>query len=253
MADKGVARLGDSGSHGGAIITGATTIIVNNRPMARVGDIYACPTHGTNPIISGVRSGFAEGMLVAHVGSKTACGAVIISGSPDTIADDSVSITDTSVMWQNPLVGDNVNGYQTQSDAAKAALANANPASIAANLEYGGLIYRDDSTGKYHYSGPVIGDDQGVSPYDAGHPAGTTVVGYYHTHGDYSTVGPSGKAIRTSDPTADRFNSDHFSDTDKDIADRRVSGNADYRAYLGTPGGDFLEYNPTTRRESPLP
>jgi uncharacterized Zn-binding protein involved in type VI secretion len=92
MAEKGVARFGDTGSHGGTIISGASKIIVNDRPMARVGDIYACPIHGNNPIISGVTTIFGEGMLVAHVGSKTACGAVITSGSLDTVVDDGPSV-----------------------------------------------------------------------------------------------------------------------------------------------------------------
>ena len=55
----------------------------------------------------------------------------------------------------------NVNGYQTQDGAARGALTGANPASIKANREYGGLIY-SDKDGKYHYSGPVIGGDQGL-------------------------------------------------------------------------------------------
>ena len=89
------------------------------------------------------------------------------------------------VLAASPLADDNVNGYQTQREAARAALDNANPDSIAANLEHGGLIYRDDNTGRYHYSGPVVGGDKGVTPADAGHPIGTTVVGEYHTPRDY--------------------------------------------------------------------
>ena len=254
MANKGVARLGDPGSHGGMIITGANSISVNGRQMARVGDTYACPIHGNNPIASGVQNFLGEGKLVAHVGSLTACGAVIISGSPDTFVDDSFSIHDNLiVLAAAPLANDNVNGYQTQSAAARAALDNANPDSIAANLEYGGLIYRDDNTGRYHYSGPVIGGDQGVNPADAGHPAGTTVVGDYHTHGDYSTAGPAGEAIRTNNPAEDQFNSDHFSRGDMGGIATDAAGNADYRGYLGTPSGNYLEYDPNTRQENPLP
>lgn len=53
MPRKPVARVGDSGSHGGGIITGSSKIPVNNRALARVGDIYDCPTHGPNPIGTG--------------------------------------------------------------------------------------------------------------------------------------------------------------------------------------------------------
>jgi uncharacterized Zn-binding protein involved in type VI secretion len=104
MADKGVARKGDTGSHGGTITTGSGKVFVNDRPMARVGDTYACPKHGNNPIISGVQTVFVEGMLAAHVGSKTACGATITSGSPDTFVDDSASVIDKSIqMPEGPL------------------------------------------------------------------------------------------------------------------------------------------------------
>jgi uncharacterized Zn-binding protein involved in type VI secretion len=84
---KPVARRGDTGSHGGSITTGASSILVNGKAVARVGDTYACPKHGPNPIVTGAQSVFGQGQLVAHVGSKTACGATITSGSPDTFVD----------------------------------------------------------------------------------------------------------------------------------------------------------------------
>jgi uncharacterized Zn-binding protein involved in type VI secretion len=87
MSGKPVARLGDAGSHGGTIITGASKIFVNNKPMARVGDTYDCPKHGPNPIVTGAPHVFGQGQSVAHVESRTACGATIITGSPDTFVD----------------------------------------------------------------------------------------------------------------------------------------------------------------------
>ena len=84
MAGKPVARLGDPGSHGGSISTGSSPIYVNSLPVACVGDLYACPIHGPNPITSGAPHAFGLGKDVAHVGSQTACGASITAGSPDT-------------------------------------------------------------------------------------------------------------------------------------------------------------------------
>ena len=49
MSEKPVARVGDTGSHGGSITTGSNSIFVNSKPIARVGDIYNCPEHGPNP------------------------------------------------------------------------------------------------------------------------------------------------------------------------------------------------------------
>ena len=83
-----VARLGDAGSHGGAISTGSPTGACDGRPIARVGDIYDCPIHGPNPIIGGSPVYFRDGRAVARVGDPTECGAVIATGSP-THSDNS--------------------------------------------------------------------------------------------------------------------------------------------------------------------
>ena len=120
----------------------------------------------------------------------------------------------------------------------------ANPLSITDNLEYGGLIYRDES-GNYGFSGPVKGSDQGVNPHDAVIPDGATLVGDYHTHGDYSLVDRvSGAAIRTGDPLRDEFNSDNFSASDYSGIRADARGISGYRGYLGTPSGLFKVFNP---------
>lgn len=79
-----VARLSDPHSHGGVIITAASRTTVNGIPVARVGDLVACPIHGVNPIATGSQKWSVEGAKVARVGSQTQCGAVITDGSPDT-------------------------------------------------------------------------------------------------------------------------------------------------------------------------
>lgn len=82
-----VARIGDPGSHGGAIVSGSQDVLTNGIGTARVGDIYACPIHGPNPITTGSPDVTANGQAVARVGDQTACGATIVSGSPDTLAN----------------------------------------------------------------------------------------------------------------------------------------------------------------------
>ena len=74
---KLVARLGDPGSHGGAIITSAAKTSAESKRIARIGDIYDCPRHGPNPIVSGAGTRTVEGAKVALDGSLTECGAVI--------------------------------------------------------------------------------------------------------------------------------------------------------------------------------
>ena len=77
------ARLGDITSHGGVIITGAIRTMVNGRPVARMGDLHACPIpgHGVTPIVTGSLDTATEGMPAARIGDITACGAVIVTGS----------------------------------------------------------------------------------------------------------------------------------------------------------------------------
>ncbi len=82
------ARLGDTSSHGGVIVTGALRTFVNNRPAARMGDLHVCPIpfHGMTPICTGDADTFIEGRPAARIGDITGCGAVIATGSEDTLA-----------------------------------------------------------------------------------------------------------------------------------------------------------------------
>jgi len=136
--------------------------------------------------------------------------------------------------------------FATQSDAAKAALTEANPTSIKDNIEYGGLIYRD-AGGRYGYTAPSAGSGTGFNPAAVTLPDGTTRVGDYRTHGDYSTADGFGRPVRAADPSLDVFNSDCFSTTDLRGIASDAAGNPDYRGYLGTPSGTFLQYNPSER------
>ena len=81
-----VARAGDVTSHGGVIVTGSDTTLVNGKAVARVGDLHVCPKkgHGITPILTGSMKTHVDGFSVARVGDITGCGAVIVSGSPDT-------------------------------------------------------------------------------------------------------------------------------------------------------------------------
>lgn len=84
-----IARLGDSGSHGGNIISGASTTFINNKAVARVGDLYSCPLkgHGITAISNGSTTVKIENKFVALRGISTAaCGSIINTGSPNTNA-----------------------------------------------------------------------------------------------------------------------------------------------------------------------
>jgi uncharacterized Zn-binding protein involved in type VI secretion len=79
------ARLGDSSSHGGMIISSAARTMVNGIPVARMGDLHVCPIpgHGVTSIVTGSATTLTEGQPNARIGDMTACGAVIVTGSPN--------------------------------------------------------------------------------------------------------------------------------------------------------------------------
>lgn len=82
-----VARLGDSSSHGGTIVSASSTVKANGIGVARNGDLHSCPipTHGTTAISSN-SSVKVESQSIITVGCVAGCGAVISSGSPDVNA-----------------------------------------------------------------------------------------------------------------------------------------------------------------------
>lgn len=83
MSGRGIARVGDTASHGGNLISGSPDANLDNKAVCRIGDIYACPTHGNNPIVTGSSVAFINGIGIARIGDTTQCGATITSASND--------------------------------------------------------------------------------------------------------------------------------------------------------------------------
>lgn len=82
-----IVRLGDTGSHGGSVITSASKWRCEGALIARKGDIYDCPLHGPNPITGGSARYRFEGAPTARHGDSTACGATLISGASKWVCD----------------------------------------------------------------------------------------------------------------------------------------------------------------------
>lgn len=144
-----------------------------------------------------------------------------------------------------PLVprGTALGPFESNDAAAIAMMDYSNLESIAKNLENGGLVFRDDASGQFYVSTPIMGTLDGVNPFDVEIPDGLSMVGCYHGHADYSKA----DGTRT-DKAGDEFNSDQFSSTDKRGADRMgIPGWVDY---LSTPNGSFRKYEPDTRQDT---
>jgi uncharacterized Zn-binding protein involved in type VI secretion len=82
-----VARLFDTSSHGGEIITSASQSKCEGQLIARITDTLNCPIHGPNPIVTGSPTFPTEGQKTARTGSLAQCGAVIIGGATKTVCD----------------------------------------------------------------------------------------------------------------------------------------------------------------------
>lgn len=80
-----IARLGDTSTHGGAIITSASKTMCEGALIAREGDILDCPAHGPNPIVGHSNKLKVEGKFCARHGDATACGAALVSGATKSI------------------------------------------------------------------------------------------------------------------------------------------------------------------------
>ena len=82
---KGLVLLGDKTTHGGAVISASSTMIVNGKKVALIGDKVSCPIpgHGTNPIVEGSSEWFSDGKAVVVNGCRCQCGCQVISSAPD--------------------------------------------------------------------------------------------------------------------------------------------------------------------------
>lgn len=80
-----IARLGDTSTHGGAIVTSASKSLCEGALIARESDILACPIHGPNPIVGHSVKCLVEGKYMARHGDATACGATLISGATKSL------------------------------------------------------------------------------------------------------------------------------------------------------------------------
>jgi Domain of unknown function (DUF4329)/Type VI secretion system/phage-baseplate injector OB domain len=133
-------------------------------------------------------------------------------------------------------------GFKSADAAAKAALKEANPKSIAANREFGGNIFKD-AKGNYGYSVPQKGSVSGFSPNPSNVPKGSSLVGDYHTHGNYTMQDAKGNWVPTIKAN-DAFASDQFSPADISGITSDAAGKTEYKGYLGTPSGTFYKYDP---------
>jgi len=86
---KRFVTVGDMTTHGGTVISGSAKHLLRGRPMARQGDMVACPLlypdgrpHGVNRIVEGEARCLLGGKPAALHGHRTECGCQLIGSQP---------------------------------------------------------------------------------------------------------------------------------------------------------------------------
>lgn len=88
MSTRRVIVIGDRTTHGGVVLQGSETMIINGKAVARHGDLVSCPKcKGNYPISEGSSKMSANGRGVALEGMKTECGAELIASQSSMKAE----------------------------------------------------------------------------------------------------------------------------------------------------------------------
>lgn len=102
MAKLALVRQGDRTTHGGTVLTGDSTFIIDGKAAARVGDLVLCPRcKGSFPIVSGAHDAFS-GQHIARHDDLTACGAKLIASQNTTTWSDVTEAEEMSSMASVP-------------------------------------------------------------------------------------------------------------------------------------------------------
>lgn len=82
---KGFVLLGDKTTHGGEVISASSTMIIDGKKVALIGDKVSCPQkgHGVNAIVEGSPVWTSEGKVVVVDGCRCECGCQVISSVPN--------------------------------------------------------------------------------------------------------------------------------------------------------------------------
>jgi len=143
--------------------------------------------------------------------------------------------------------------FPTVRAAAIDALTYINPISISQNVEYAGAIYRSGNA--FYATQPVAGnfersDALNPTARQEIHDAGGMPLADYHTHGNYTRL-VNGEPVPT-DKAHSSYADNCFSSQDKDLSKLRYTVFGSWMSYLGTPSGQFLQYDPGSGQTNPI-
>ena len=139
--------------------------------------------------------------------------------------------------------------FDTPQDAAYDINSQMNGQSVADNTEYRWGYFRDPVTGKYGYTDPYNNGRHGGTEnwqltINGNLGKGVPLIGYGHTHGDYSDA--NGMRTRQNQQYGD---TDNFSPGDKHQMDSFYNQPNSFTFFtVGTPSGQVLQYLPQNRQ-----
>ncbi len=195
----------------------------------------------TAPGASAQQRATAYDLVAAQESGGQLTDAALAQAGAQAIADSRV--VPVVVAEVAPLVapGTSLGPFASADAAAIEMMHYSNPLSIQANLENGGLVFKD-ADGQFFVSTPLGGGLDSFDPSLVPQPDGMASEGAYHGHADYT----DGNGNRT-DKANDVYNSDHFSEQDKRVADGGWWGPV---IYVSTPSGDFRKYDSRTGQDT---
>jgi uncharacterized Zn-binding protein involved in type VI secretion len=71
-------QVGTPTDHGGVLISGASTCIVEGSPLSRIGDGHACPLHGMTIVATGSGNTITEHSPNSRLMDVCSCGAPVL-------------------------------------------------------------------------------------------------------------------------------------------------------------------------------
>lgn len=117
MASKKAIIEGDTTTHGGVVIRGSHSVVLDGRHIALIGDLVECPKcGGTFPIVTGSNMVTTHGKGIALEGMKTACGAVLIGSQNRFLIDDSTSQQKDQIASASSLANEKDNEESSKDD-----------------------------------------------------------------------------------------------------------------------------------------
>lgn len=79
---------GDTGTHGGSVVSSATKTYAEGKKVVLHGDTYNCPLHGAQTVVALTTKTYAEGKLIAVEGGlTTTCWDTLSSSATKTEAE----------------------------------------------------------------------------------------------------------------------------------------------------------------------